>query len=113
MKDAPCAHLTQRFVQVNLLDAKAVEAFGTGLDCITIEIEGVSVPGPGSARNGRDERVVPKPAHIALIQDKGLQKQFFQMSQYCHCSVRPPDGQRRPKRLRLNFPSSRNSGGWL
>ena len=43
--DAPCAHLTQRFVQGNLLDAKAVEAFGTGLDCITIEIEGVSVPG--------------------------------------------------------------------
>ena len=41
--DAPCAHLTQRFVQGNLLDAKAVEAFGTGLDCITIAIEGVSV----------------------------------------------------------------------
>ena len=75
--DAPCAHLTQRFVQGNLLDAKAVEAFGTGLDCITIEIEGVSVPGL-EALERKGVRVVPKPAHIALIQDKGLQKQFFQ-----------------------------------
>ena len=74
---SPCAHLTQRFVQGNLLDAKAVEAFGTGLDCITIEIEGVSVPGL-EALERKGVRVVPKPAHIALIQDKGLQKQFFQ-----------------------------------
>ena len=69
-KDAPCAHLTQRFVQGNLLDAKAVEAFGTGLDCITIEIEGVSVPGL-EALERKGVRVVPKPAHIALIQDGG------------------------------------------
>jgi len=75
--DAPCAHLTPRFVQGSLLDAKAVEAFGTGLDCITIEIEGVSVPGL-EALERKGVRVVPKPAHIALIQDKGLQKQFFQ-----------------------------------
>lgn len=74
--DAPCRHLTHRFVQGDLQDADAVFAFGRDLDVITIEIEHVSVDG---LRRLRDHgvRVLPDPDHLAIIQDKGLQKQFF------------------------------------
>jgi 5-(carboxyamino)imidazole ribonucleotide synthase len=74
--DAPCRHLTHRFVQGDLQDADAVVAFGSDLDCITIEIEHVSVDGL-RALESRGVRVIPKPDHLAIIQDKGLQKQFF------------------------------------
>ena len=74
--EAPCRYLTHRFVQGDLCDAAAVEAFGEGLDCLTIEIENVSTEGM-AALERKGVRVVPKAAHVALIQDKGLQKQFF------------------------------------
>jgi 5-(carboxyamino)imidazole ribonucleotide synthase len=74
--DAPCSTLTHRFVCGDLNDADAVYAFGKDLDVITIEIENVSVEGlKRLEKNG--VRVVPTPEHIELIQDKGIQKQFF------------------------------------
>ena len=74
--DAPCRNLTHRFVQGDLQDADAVVAFGANLDCITIEIEHVSVEGLRTLES-LGVRVIPKPNHLAIIQDKGLQKQFF------------------------------------
>jgi 5-(carboxyamino)imidazole ribonucleotide synthase len=75
--EASCRHLTHRFVQGDLQDAEAVVAFGAGLDVATVEIEHVSVEGlQALADQGVD--VVPRPAHLALIQDKGLQKQAFE-----------------------------------
>ncbi len=74
--DAPCRFLTHRFVQGDLNDADAVEKFGSGLDCLTIEIENVSVEGLRRLE-AQGVRVIPKPDHLAIIQDKGLQKQFF------------------------------------
>ena len=75
-KDAPCSSLTHRFVCGDLNDADAVFEFGEGLDVITIEIENVSVEGLKRLESS-GVRVVPKPDHIELIQDKGNQKQFF------------------------------------
>lgn len=75
-KDAPCSSLTHRFVCGDLNDADAVFEFGEDLDVITIEIENVSVEGLKRLESS-GVRVVPKPDHIALIQDKGNQKQFF------------------------------------
>ena len=75
--EASCRHLTHRFLQGDLQDAEAVVAFGAGLDVATVEIEHVSVEGlQALADQGVD--VVPRPAHLALIQDKGLQKQAFE-----------------------------------
>lgn len=74
--DAPCRHFTHRFVQGDLQDAAAVVEFGRDLDCITIEIEHVSVEGLRELEQC-GVRVIPKPDHLAIIQDKGLQKQFF------------------------------------
>jgi 5-(carboxyamino)imidazole ribonucleotide synthase len=74
--EAPCRSLTHRFVQGDLNDSDAVYDFGKDLDVITIEIEHVSVEGLHRLE-ASGVRVIPKPNHIALIQDKGLQKQFF------------------------------------
>jgi len=75
--EASCRHLTSRFVKGDLQDATAVRAFGEGLDAITVEIEHVSVEGlQALADNG--VQVVPRPAHLSLIQDKGLQKQAYE-----------------------------------
>ncbi|MEC7654695.1 MAG: 5-(carboxyamino)imidazole ribonucleotide synthase [Bacteroidota bacterium] len=74
--DAPCSSLTHRFVCADLNDADAVFEFGKDLDVITIEIENVSVEGLKRLEQS-GVRTVPKPKHIELIQDKGIQKQFF------------------------------------
>ena len=73
---APCAKFTHRFVQGDLNDAESVFQFGKDLDIVTIEIEHVSVEGLRRLEKS-GVKVIPKPDHIALIQDKGLQKQFF------------------------------------
>ncbi|MAU77050.1 MAG: 5-(carboxyamino)imidazole ribonucleotide synthase [Crocinitomicaceae bacterium] len=74
--EAPCRSLTHRFIQGDLNDSDAVYDFGKDLDVITIEIEHVSVEGLRRLE-ASGVNVIPKPNHIALIQDKGLQKQFF------------------------------------
>ena len=74
---APCAKFTHRFITGDLNDAEAVYQFGKELDIVTIEIEHVSVEGLRRLEQS-GVRVIPKPEHIALIQDKGLQKQFFE-----------------------------------
>lgn len=76
-EDAPCRYLTHRFVQGDLQDEGAVFEFGKELDCITIEIEHVSVPGLRRLE-ALGVRVIPKPDHLDIIQDKGKQKEFFQ-----------------------------------
>ncbi|MAI23572.1 MAG: 5-(carboxyamino)imidazole ribonucleotide synthase [Crocinitomicaceae bacterium] len=74
--DAPCSNFTHRFVKGDLNDANDVVAFGRDLDCITIEIEHVSVEGLRTLEQ-QGVRVIPKPDHLAIIQDKGLQKEFY------------------------------------
>ena len=74
---APCAKFTHRFITGDLNDAEAVYQFGKELDIVTIEIEHVSVEGLRKLEQS-GVKVIPKPDHIALIQDKGLQKQFFE-----------------------------------
>jgi len=73
---APCAKFTHRFITGDLNDAESVYQFGENLDIITIEIEHVSVEGLRKLEKS-GVKIIPKPDHIALIQDKGLQKQFF------------------------------------
>ena len=77
---APCARLTHRFVQGDLNNVESVYQFGKDLDIVTIEIEHVSVEGLRKLEQS-GVKVVPKPDHIAIIQDKGLQKQFFKDNQ--------------------------------
>ena len=74
--EASCRHLTHRFVQGNLNNAEEVLAFGRDLDAVTVEIEHVSVEGLQALADS-GVTVVPRPAHLGLIQDKGLQKEAY------------------------------------
>lgn len=73
---APCRKLCDEFTVGSLGDYETVYNFGKTVDLLTIEIEKVNVD---ALEQLETEGVVvyPQPRVIRLIQDKGLQKQFF------------------------------------
>ncbi len=74
--DAPCKNICDYFEVGSLSDYETVYNFGKNLDLITIEIEKVNIEAL-EALEKEGVTVYPQPRIIRLIQDKGLQKQFF------------------------------------
>jgi len=75
-REAPCRKLCDEFVTGSLSDYETVYNFGKKVDLLTIEIEKVNVDALEQLE--REGVVVyPQSRVIRLIQDKGLQKQFF------------------------------------
>lgn len=78
--NAPCKDLSKEFIVGSLGDFDTVYQFGKNKDMLTIEIEKVNV----NALEKLEEegvRVYPPSRIIGLIQDKGLQKQFFKLNE--------------------------------
>ena len=73
---APCAALTGLFKQGDFRDKQTVLDFAKDADAVGIEIEHVSVEAL-EALEEAGKRVIPAPRVLRLIQDKGLQKQFY------------------------------------
>jgi 5-(carboxyamino)imidazole ribonucleotide synthase len=75
--NAPCKSLVDQFTVGALTDYDTVMAFGKDKDLITIEIENVNIDALKKlAREGK--KVYPQPEIIELIQDKRVQKQYYQ-----------------------------------
>lgn len=74
---APCRNLATNFVVGDLMDFDAVYQFGKNLDLITIEIENVNT-GALKQLAAEGKKIYPQPEIIELIQDKRIQKQFYQ-----------------------------------
>jgi 5-(carboxyamino)imidazole ribonucleotide synthase len=74
--DAPCRYLCHLFTQGSFNDYDTVLSFGMACDIITIEIENVNVDALYELQK-RGKEVYPQPHIIAMIQDKGLQKNFY------------------------------------
>jgi 5-(carboxyamino)imidazole ribonucleotide synthase len=74
--NAPCSKLIEKFTVGSLSDYETVLNFGNSCDIITIEIEHVNVEALLTLNNN-GKKVFPYPQTIQLIQDKGLQKQFY------------------------------------
>lgn len=74
--NAPCAKISNSFVQGDLLDYDAVMAFGKDMDVLTIEIEAVNTQALKNLQNA-GKKVFPQPEIIELIQDKRKQKTFY------------------------------------
>jgi 5-(carboxyamino)imidazole ribonucleotide synthase len=74
--EAPCRHLTEHFVCGNFNDEQAVLDFGRAADMLTIEIEHVHA-GALEQLEASGIAVYPQPRIIRLVQDKGLQKEFY------------------------------------
>lgn len=75
-KDAPCKAFSKEFFCGDLLDFDTVYKFGKSLDLITIEIEHVNVEALKKLQS-EGVTVFPQPEIIEMIQDKGLQKEFY------------------------------------
>ncbi len=74
---APCHLMAKQFVQGSLQDFNTVYLFGQPNDVISIEIEHVNVDALERLEN-EGKLVYPQPHILKMIQDKRLQKQFFQ-----------------------------------
>jgi len=74
--DAPAAHLCRDFVRGDFRDFETVLAFGRGCDLLTLEIEQVNADALAQLES-EGIPVYPQPAALRIIQDKGLQKEFY------------------------------------
>jgi len=74
--DAPCAGICHSFVRGSFNDFDTVIAFGQDKDVVTIEIENVNTDALAELEK-KGVRVLPTPALLAMVKDKGLQKQFY------------------------------------
>ncbi|UTW65039.1 5-(carboxyamino)imidazole ribonucleotide synthase [bacterium SCSIO 12643] len=74
--NAPCKNIATTFQNGDLKDFDAVYNFGKDKDLITIEIEHVNTD---ALQKLEDEgiKVFPQPSILKMIQDKGLQKEFY------------------------------------
>ncbi len=75
-KDAPCAQICNEFHLGNLMNYKDVYNFGKRVDVLTIEIEHVNVDAL-EALEKDGIKVYPSSKTLRIIQNKGVQKQFF------------------------------------
>src|SRR5882762_3001928 len=74
--NAPCSRISD-FTCGKLTDFDTVMAFGEECDLITIEIENVNTDALKELVK-KGKKVFPQPEIIELIQDKRLQKQFYE-----------------------------------
>ncbi len=79
-KNAPCAKIAHSFTVGSLTDYETVINFGKDKHLISVEIENVNVEALKDLEK-RGVKVFPQPHILELIQDKGLQKQFYQEHQ--------------------------------
>lgn len=75
--EAPCKNVTPNFVKGNFKNFEDTYHFGKKLDLITIEIENVNTEALKKLQQEGKE-IYPQPEIIEMIQDKGLQKIFYQ-----------------------------------
>jgi 5-(carboxyamino)imidazole ribonucleotide synthase len=74
--NAPCRNLCDHFVNAPFNDFDAVYRFGKTVSLLTVEIEHVNT----EALKKLEEEglpVYPQPAILSMVQDKGLQKEFY------------------------------------
>lgn len=73
---APCVDLAHSFTIGSLTDFDTVYNFGKDKDVLTVEIEHVNIEALETlVQEGK--KVFPQPHILKMVQDKGLQKQFY------------------------------------
>ena len=75
-EDAPCKISANYFEQGSLMDYETVYNFGKNVNVLTIEIEHVNIDALKKLQS-EGISVHPKPEVLEIIQNKGVQKQFY------------------------------------
>jgi 5-(carboxyamino)imidazole ribonucleotide synthase len=73
----PARSIANHYIQGDHMDFDAVYQFGKLVDVLTFEIESVNVEALKKLK-AEGLRVIPDPETLELIQDKGLQKNFYE-----------------------------------
>jgi len=73
---SPCAHFCSEFISGDCCSYDDVYRFGKMVDVLTLEVEEVNVEALKQLEQ-EGLRIYPQPSIIELIQDKGLQKNFY------------------------------------
>jgi 5-(carboxyamino)imidazole ribonucleotide synthase len=102
-RDAPCRKLCDEFVVGSLSDYETVYNFGKKVDMVTIEIEKVNVDALEQLEK-EGVLVYPQARIIRLIQDKGLQKQFFKENNIPTAEFQVISSPQQLKESRIPFP---------
>ena len=74
--EAPCKIACNKFFQGNLMDFETVYNFGKQVDVVTFEIELVNLEALEKLES-EGIKVFPSPKTLRLIQNKGIQKDFY------------------------------------
>ena len=74
--EAPCKIACNHFFQGDLMDFETVYNFGKQVDVLTFEIELVNLDALEKLEN-EGKKVYPSPKTLKLIQNKGIQKDFY------------------------------------
>ncbi len=74
--EAPCKSIATSFTHGSLTDYETLLNFGLDKDIITVEIENVNIEALKELEK-RGKKIFPQPHILEIIQDKGLQKQFY------------------------------------
>lgn len=74
--EAPCAKIVPEFRAGSFNDEETVYEFGKDKDVVTVEIEHVSIPALKRLQK-EGVKVYPQPELLEIVQDKGLQKEFY------------------------------------
>jgi 5-(carboxyamino)imidazole ribonucleotide synthase len=74
--DCPAAAITNHFIQGSLNSAADIRQLASQTDVVTWEIEHINVDALVQLEK-EGKTIIPKPSVLQIIQDKGLQKQFF------------------------------------
>jgi 5-(carboxyamino)imidazole ribonucleotide synthase len=74
--EAPCKIACNKFFQGDLMDFETVYNFGKQVDVLTFEIELVNLEALEKLEN-EGRKVYPSPKTLKLIQNKGIQKNFY------------------------------------
>lgn len=75
-EDCPAKGIATHFVKGSNVDFNSVYDFGLLVDLLTFEIENVNIEALKKLKS-EGKRISPDPEILELIQDKGLQKQFY------------------------------------
>lgn len=74
--DCPAGKIATEFVKGDQLNFESVYNFGKKVDVLTFELENINVDALIKLKS-EGLKIVPDPEILLLIQDKGLQKQFY------------------------------------
>ena len=74
--NAPCRHLTETFIHADFKNEDAVYDFGKTVQLLTVEIEHVNIKAL-LRLEAEGLLIYPQPQILQMVQDKGLQKEFY------------------------------------